>query len=185
MTNKIKNIGLATATLTFLLTAFAGCTKEDDPAAKFIGKWTSVSATGSVAFGSSALGTDVAKTIKENIASYDLTDVMTFEFEKEGVITYSNAFNRFYMETWKWQLGDVFINLYKPSNESESYHYQFNGDELIIHSFTASWWTDVDKIIGVALGEMETRARGYESMIEAGLQLTQGGLTVKFKKVKK
>jgi hypothetical protein len=176
---KIKIIGLTA--LIFAVTVVTSCNKEIESASALVGNWTSVSATGKVQFGFSALGTDVAKVINDNIASYDLNDVMNFNFSKEGVTTSSFMYGVTYLTLWDYSFDNNILTLTAPLGEKQLFSISLQGDEFSIHNYAFST-TEMEIVIGNALGEMEVRKRGYESLAKAGITLSGANLTVKFQK---
>lgn len=186
MNSIIKFIGLAA--LMFAATAATSCNKDDDnggSTSAFVGEWKSVSATGSVAFGSSELGTDVAETINNNIASYDLHDVMNFLFTEYSMFAKLDYPGLTYSSSWNYTLEDNILVFSKPPPMTyfEIFSISLHGDEFSIHCESSST-SEIEIAIGRALGEMEVRARGYESMSKAGINISRASLSVKFKKQK-
>jgi hypothetical protein len=180
MTNQLKIIGLAA--LIFAAAVVTSCKKDDEGAPALKGKWTSVSATGRVECGFSTLGEDVANTINKNIAAYDLSGVMNFEFEKDGMAAYSEHSGTFYHNVFKWcELKDNILTITQETGFFEQFEISLNGDEFSMKSIKNEY-SEIEIIIGLALCEMEVRNRGYSSMQEAGLTLSGFNLTVKYQK---
>jgi len=179
-TGKLKILTLTMA----VAIIFAGCSKEDDGASALIGKWTSVSATGTVAFSSSQLGVDVAKIINENLATYDLTGIINFEFGKDGVTANSNHPGVFFYEVWKYTLKDKTLSLGSGRGAAdEVLEISFNGkDEFTIKSISI-YRSSISTLLAYVLCEKEVIKKGYENVEKSGLQITSANnLTIKFQK---
>jgi len=182
MTNKIKFIGLAT--LIFVATTVTSCKKDDNDSgvSSLVGKWTSASATGTVTCGVSTLGVEVANVINTKISTYDLSGVMCFEFDKDAVLTYSKHPGSMYYTLFSnYELNKNVLTMSQLIGFYEKFEISMNGDEFSIHSMKNEY-SQIEVVIGLALCEKEVLSRGYESMQQAGIQLTSFNLTVKYLK---
>jgi hypothetical protein len=177
------------STLTLVVALMmAGCDKDNDGgASKLIGEWTSVSATGTVAFGTSALGVDVAKTINENMAAHDLTDIVNLEFDKEGAMASSGYPGVLLLSIWKYTLkGNILRFSDFMGHEEEVLEIAFNGKDEFTTKSISIFRSEIATTVAFALCDREVKKRGYESVTAAGLQLSSANnLTIKFQKKKK
>ncbi|MDR1880347.1 MAG: lipocalin family protein [Tannerellaceae bacterium] len=163
----------------------AGCNESGDGtdpfnigggASSLVGKWTSASATGTVAYGTSELGVALANAVNENIQTYILNDVVTFTFETGGTVklldmgtlytqgTYSLKGNTLTLTNQEKQT----LNLTIALKETE-FTLDASGTEI---AALAVW----------AIGDAVLRANNYGGMTETGLEVTVADLTMKFVK---
>ena len=170
-----------------MATAVMSCKKDDNVSgvSSLVGKWTSVSATGKVTCGVSTLGVEVANAINSKISAYDLSGVICFEFDKNAVLAYSEHPGTLYHSLFKnYELNKNVLTMTQILGFYEKFEISMKGDEFSIHSMKNDY-SEIEVVIGLALCEKEVRSRGYESMQQAGIQLTSFNLTVKYQKQKK
>ena len=165
-------------------TIFTACTKDEDAAAVLIGEWTSVSTTGTIVLaGDSELDNGVEQTINDNIASYDLTDVVILKFGKDGVNVFSRFLPTFY-GMYQYSINNNTLKFTAPiSTDDEFFDITFNGDDEFSIKSTGFYVSNIALLVASALCDKEARERGYESAKQAGLQLYPAiNLTITFRK---
>ena len=164
-------------------TMFTACTKDEDTASVLIGEWTSVSTTGTIKLGSSQLDKDVEQTINNNIASYGLTDVVLFKFEKDGMNVYSRVLSFFGLYKYSFNNNALTFTASISTND-EFFDISFNGNNEFSIKSTGLYMSNVAILVASALCIEEIHKRGYESVEAAGIQLRSvNDLTITFKKL--
>ena len=166
-----------------ILNMFTACTKDKDIASVLIGEWTSVSTTGTIKLGSSQLDKDVEQAINNNIASYDLTDVVLFKFEKDGMNVYSRVLSFFGLYKYSFNNNALTFTASISTND-EFFDISFNGNDEFSIKSTGLYMSNVAILAASALCIEEIHKRGYESVEAAGIQLRSvNDLTITFKKL--
>jgi hypothetical protein len=173
----------------FAILAFAACSKGggeggggliggggDEGGGKntaLVGKWTSVSATGTVVY-TTDLGASLAGLVNQDMATYDLTGVSVLEFEANGKMSLYDLGELFAQGTWS--VNGTTVKMTNADNESISFTAP-TGNE-----FTISGDSAVAFLIAWAIGEFELKNNNYQGMFENGVQVSTATLDVKYKK---
>jgi hypothetical protein len=177
MKNYFKTIGLpglAMAVLALCAVALSSCGKEEGNKKNLlVGKWTSVSVTGTVTYGNTTL----AGIVNSKMTTYDLTNAANLEFDKNGKVIYSceTVFPFIYDYTLK---DDKLTFLYNEGRNQDLYKIELNGDEFTLTHY-AYFVGDVIANIAWYLGNLELIANG----MSGNANPTSVNLVVKFQKI--
>jgi hypothetical protein len=169
---------------------FAACSKDGDGSsdpfggggggngngnsAAIVGKWTSVSATGTVGY-TGDLGPSLANAINENIASFILTNVIVFQFDADGKVTMSLLGE--IIDQGKWSLNGKALTLTDDQNDS------FTCDMVNEKEFKYTGLnTDISAYVAWAIGNAVLNTNNYGGMSETGTQVSTANLSIKFQK---
>ena len=179
MKQKFKAIGLAVMILCTVI-GTTSCDKEEagGGSSKLVGTWTSVSATGEIKFSDASL----SNTINGKMASYDLTDMVILDFDKDGKVRYADM--GFLYRMYGYSLKDnlltfTYDNGIDPNIYSNLYKIDWNGDEFTL-THGGVFVGDIQSRVAYNLADMELKASGQGSA--SGMGVSSINLTIKFKK---
>jgi hypothetical protein len=139
------------------------------------GKWTSISATGTVGY-STDLGAQLAAAVNQNIATYNLTNVVVFQFETNGKLSLYDMGELY--EQGTYSLKGNTLTLTNSQNQSLNMNIAMSESEFTL----SAAGTDVAVLVAWAIGDTMLKVNNYGGMFETGVQVSQADLTVKFKK---
>jgi hypothetical protein len=182
---RIFNLQAAILICAFASCLLAGCSKDGDGTDPFnnggnnavlVGKWTSVSTTGSVGYGSSDLGVSLANAVNKSIQTFNLTDVVTFMFETDGMVTLLDMGTLYTQGSYSLK-GNT-LTLTNTENQTLNMNIVLNGNEFTLNASG----TEIAALAAWAIGNAVLKTNEYGGMTEAGLNVTAADLTMKFKK---
>ena len=174
-----KNIHLAvTVLILFAATVFTSCSKGDDETKDsdvLTGKWTCLSVTGTVGY-STDLGNSLAAAINKDITKFNLTNVVDLNFDPSiGKVAIQN------MGTFFGQFDYTLSGnrlLLKQNGYSLNYSINWIGDDFTIDASG----TDLAMVAAWAIGNAVLKTNGYGGMNDAGVEVTQYDLIMRFQK---
>jgi hypothetical protein len=154
----------------------AGCEKNENKASrKLAGEWTSVSVTGTVNY----WNTTLTNIVNSKMTTYDLTNVATLGFDKNGKVMYSGKTP--FPLVYDYTLNDDKLTFsYNEGRNQDLYKIELNGDEFTLTHY-ALFVGDVLANIALYLGDTELKA----NKMSGSVNVTSANIVVKFQKVKK
>ena len=179
MTQKIKKIGLMTVILCAVM-GTTSCSEEEvgGGSSQLVGTWTSVSATGEIKFSDESL----SNTINGKMASYDLTDMVIIDFDKEGKVRYADMGFLYKMYDYSLKnnlLTFTYNNGIDPNTYADLYKIEWNEDEFTL-THGGIFVGDIQSRVAYHLADRELKASGQGSA--SGMGVSSINLTIKFKK---
>ncbi|MDR1356390.1 MAG: hypothetical protein LBJ58_01825 [Tannerellaceae bacterium] len=145
--------------------------------ADIVGKWTSVSLTGTVEYtGGGQLGPALSEAINQNLATYDMTGVTEMQFDAGGKMTLYDLGAVFLEGTWSVE-SDGSIKIARNSDEFTFVNAPVNGE--ITHN---GYNTLLCALAAWAMGDAVLRSNDYKGMEAEGIEITKAQLIIKYKK---
>jgi len=169
---------------------FAGCEEEENKGApELVGKWTSVSATGTLeyAYGNAQLAEDLTKTVNAKMETYNLKNVVLLEFDIKGRLVVTSAEPGItYFNEFNYRLEDIRApkdNLYMFADNlwlADNVPISLNGDRFT----TGVSNSEFDIIVACALGDRELKRMGLTNMQDNNIKVITLRMNITFEKVK-
>lgn len=186
----IFNVRLAIVIGMMVLCVLASCSKGGDGGggmdpfggggggnnSSLVGKWTSVSATGTVGYTNSQLGNSLTQVVNSNISGYGLENVVDFLFEANGKLTLYDFGTVF--EQGTYSLKGNTLTLKNNQNDVLNLNITLSGNEFTLDASG----TDIAALVAWAIGDHVLRGNGYAGMTQNGIEVTAANLILKFKK---
>ena len=141
-----------------------------------IGKWTSISATGTVGFTNSTLGNSLANAINNSMTTYNLTNVVHLQFDANGRVALYDMGTLYDQGTFSLKGNNLVLT--NDQNQTLNMNISLNGNEFTLNASA----TDIAALVAWAIGDAVLSTNGYGGMVEAGLQVAAADLTIKFQK---
>ena len=142
-----------------------------------VGKWTSISATGTVAYGNTQLGVSLANAVNGNMQTYDLTGVVDLQFDANGKAKLFDMGTLASEGTWSLS-GSTLKLIDTRQNATFSMTITISGNQFTLNAAG----TDIAGLAAWAIGDHVLRGNNYGGMTQTGLDVTAADLTMKFQK---
>ena len=176
-----------------VLCVLASCSKDGDggggmnpfdgggsgggSSSSLVGKWTSISCTGTVGYSSSTVSVSLTTAVNSNITGYELEGVSYLQFEASGKLSLYDLGTLY--EQGTYTLKGNTLTLKNSRNETLNFKITINGNEFTLEASG----TEIAALVAWAIGEAVLRYNGYAGMTQTGTEVTVANLTIKFKKL--
>ncbi|GHT43858.1 hypothetical protein FACS189438_1860 [Bacteroidia bacterium] len=141
-----------------------------------VGKWTSISATGTVAYGNTQLGVSLANAVNSNMQTYNLTSVADLQFDANGKVSYFDMGTLH--DEGTWSLNSNKLKLTNKQNQTLNMDIVLNGNQFTLNASG----TEIAALVAWAIGDAVLNNNNYGGMAQTGLEVTVADLTIVFKK---